>query len=92
MKFYGNAQFLQNFGWLTQISAETSVSIKFPHQEIRWNYGTLYSILLVMLCKEHSENNLETERGDTLELVYVMSKNKISAKVFCPELFEYLVT
>ena len=45
-----------------------------------------------MLCKEHSENNLETKRGDTLELVYVMSKNKISAKVFCPELFEYLVT
>ena len=49
-------------------------------------------MLMVMLCKEHSENNIETGRGDILELGYVMSKNKISAKIFCPELIENLVT
>ena len=38
-KFCGKAQFPYSFGRFAQNYAETCLSTKFPHQEIRWNYG-----------------------------------------------------
>ena len=44
-KFSGKAQFPHDFGRIAQNYAETVPFCKFPHQEIRWNYGIFCSVM-----------------------------------------------
>ena len=44
-EFCGKAQFPHSFGRLPRNYAEMCLSTKFPHQEIRWNYGILRSAI-----------------------------------------------
>ena len=52
-KFCGKAQFPHSFRRIAQNYAERCLSAKFPHQEIRWNYGILRSVPFLWFDLSH---------------------------------------
>ena len=50
-KFCGNAQFSHSFGRIAETVWKLCLSTKFPHHEIRLNYGISRSDILIHFLK-----------------------------------------